>query len=239
MSVASLSAADLPLLGCLLHLGDSALPVGGFTCSCAMESAVQENLVHDLPTLRAFLQSSLEQLAHGDALGLAAVARATTAGDLERIFALDQLMHARKPNEELRRMSRRMGRALTDLGCDLTEDPCLRALEEAIRQQRTPGLWPTALGVLGTALGASPAQCAGILLYSGAATLCNAALRLLRVTPRDIQRLLHEATTQFATLGALACAEDMLPERRMHGFTPMLDILGAAHVRAQVRLFMN
>jgi urease accessory protein len=47
------SSRRLPVLLHLLQFGDSALPVGGFSFSNGLESAIQQNIVHDADSLRS------------------------------------------------------------------------------------------------------------------------------------------------------------------------------------------
>jgi urease accessory protein len=67
-------------------------------------------------------------------------------------------------------------------------------------------------------------------------TTLSAALRLMRVEPREVQAILTEvsaqASEQYADVSGLSLAH-------MAGFAPMADILAAMHVRAHVRMFMN
>ena len=44
-----------------LQFGDSMLPVGAFSFSNGLESAVQESVVHDLDTLRQFVKTATRQ----------------------------------------------------------------------------------------------------------------------------------------------------------------------------------
>ena len=46
------SSRRLPVLLHLLQFGDSALPVGGFSFSNGLESAIQQDIVHDADSLR-------------------------------------------------------------------------------------------------------------------------------------------------------------------------------------------
>jgi len=42
----------------LLQFGDSMFPIGGFSFSCGLESAVQTGVVHDRATLHAFARTA-------------------------------------------------------------------------------------------------------------------------------------------------------------------------------------
>src|SRR5438477_10656393 len=96
----------------LLQFGDSMLPVGAFSFSNGLEAAVQTGLVHDLDTLRQFVQTAAEQAATGDGIAVLAAHRAAQAGDFDAVALADRAVFHRKLNEEMRTMTVRMGRKL-------------------------------------------------------------------------------------------------------------------------------
>src|SRR5215467_446922 len=99
----------------LLQFGDSMFPIGGFSFSCGLESAVQTGVVNDRATLHEFARTALEQAARGDGIALVAAHRAAIAGDIEALVAIDRQVFARKSSEESRLMSTRMGRKFTEI----------------------------------------------------------------------------------------------------------------------------
>src|SRR4051812_8376693 len=98
-----------------LQLGDSALPVGSFSFSNGLESAVQLGVVHDLDTLRQFVSTATQQAATSDGIAVLEAFRAAGAGDLPRVVRADRAVYNRKLNEEMRTMSVRMGRKLAEV----------------------------------------------------------------------------------------------------------------------------
>src|SRR5215831_5776913 len=96
------------LLARLLQFGDSMFPIGGFSFSCGLESAVQTGVVKDRAMLREFARAALEQAARGDGIALIAAHRAATVGDVEALVAIDRQVFARKLSDETRLMSTRM-----------------------------------------------------------------------------------------------------------------------------------
>src|SRR5258705_13843571 len=65
-----------------LQFGDSMFPIGGFSFSCGLESAVQTGVVDDRATLHAFARTALEQAARGDGIALIAAHRAAMGSDV-------------------------------------------------------------------------------------------------------------------------------------------------------------
>lgn len=247
---AAISASPDPLmLARMLQFGDSVLPVGGFAFSGGLEAAVQKGIVHDAATLREFTLTVLEQAAHGDAVAVAWGVRAARlrhggghAGDaavpeaLSRLTEIDHEVFSRKPNEETRLMTVRMGKKLAEMSVHAAEAPLMRAWLDLIRDERTPGVYPVTLALLFGELGLEPEQALMVHQYATAMTILNAALRLLRVTHLDTQAILFGLGPELA--GQCRLAAD-LPLARMAAYAPLIDILAAVHVRGRVRLFMN
>jgi len=72
--------------------------------------------------------------------------------------------------------------------------------------------------------------------YGVANAILGAALRLMRVSHVDTQRMLYALNADAETAYRSAAAADLSD---MAGFAPLTEILAAVHVKAHVRLFMN
>src|ERR1700745_833207 len=99
----------------ILQFGDSMLPVGAFSFSNGLEAAVQTGLVHDLDTLRQFVQTATEQAATGDGIAVLAARRGAPERGVARVGEADRAVFQRKLNEEMRTMTVRMGRKLAEM----------------------------------------------------------------------------------------------------------------------------
>ena len=69
----------------LLQFGDSMFPIGGFSFSGGLESAIQKGVVADAATLHAFARTAVEQAARGDGIALICAHRAADAGDVDAL----------------------------------------------------------------------------------------------------------------------------------------------------------
>ena len=99
----------------LLQFGDSTLPVGAFSFSNGLESAIQVGVVHDLVTLRQFVRTTVKQAATLDGIAVLTAFRAAQENDDCAIDRADRAVYNRKLNEEMRTMTVRMGRKLAQV----------------------------------------------------------------------------------------------------------------------------
>ena len=109
------------LLARMLQFGDSMFPIGGFSFSCGLESAIQKGIVVDTATLAAYARTAVEQAARGDGIALIAAHNAATAADFDALVQIDNVVFARKLSEETRTMTVRMGKKFTEIGLQVID----------------------------------------------------------------------------------------------------------------------
>ena len=224
------------LLARMLQFGDSMFPIGGFSFSSGLESAIQKGVVADAITLRAFTRTAVEQAARGDGIALIAAHRAATVGDVDALIRVDAQVYARKLSDEARLMSVRMGKKFTEMGVQVIGAPLLCTWRECIATSVTPGTYPVALAI-GFAVQNLSARQAFVVHQNGfAATILGAALRLMKISHVETQKILYELNG-LADAGYENAAAARLSD--MAGYAPLADILAAVHNKAHVRLFMN
>jgi urease accessory protein len=220
----------------MLQFGDSMFPIGGFSFSCGLESAIQKGVVTDAATLRAFARTAVEQAARGDGIALIAAHRAATYGDIDLLIQIDEQVFARKLSDEMRTMSVRMGKKFTEMGVQVVGAPLLCKWRECIESSVTPGCYPVALAV-NFAVQDVPAREAFIVHQCGlAAAILSAALRLMKISHVETQKILYELN------GSVEAAYEIAADARlsdMSGYAPLAEILAAVHAKAYVRLFMS
>src|SRR5690606_28435366 len=102
---------------------------------------------------------------------------------------------------------------------------------------RVPGTYPVALGVVGTALGVERVALASALLFSTANALVQAAMRLLPVSHRDAQAVLHRVRNQIAAVAEQASEDG--GSGGFNSFHPLQEIAAMRHERARVRFFAS
>jgi urease accessory protein len=133
-------------------------------------------------------------------------------------------------------MTVRIGRKYATLGVEVTGAPLLQAWRERVESGATPGCYPVTLAASFAAQELPERAAFAVHQHGVAAMILGAALRLLKVSHVDTQRMLYrlnaDVPAAYETASAAALAD-------MAGFAPMAEILAAVHVKAHVRLFMN
>ncbi|MPZ54960.1 MAG: urease accessory protein UreF [Rhizobiales bacterium] len=220
----------------VLQFADSALPVGAFSFSNGLESAVQNGIVHDHDSLKEMVLTATRQAATLDGIALLVAHRAALNADMDTIIAADQAAYQRKLSEEMRTMTVRMGRKLGELGEHVVRTTLLAEWVGAIKSGATPGTFPIGLALVTSGLGIDAGAAFAAQQYGVASMMLGAALRLMRISFLETQSILMEVN---------GTAEDMYQRVRtdalddMRSFAPLADIMAAVHVKAHVRMFMN
>ncbi len=230
------ASSSTAFLSRMLQFGDSMFPIGAFAFSSGLESAIQKGVVTNAATLRAFARTALEQAARGDCIALIAAHRAATAGDVDTLARIDAQVYARKLSDEARTMSVRMGKKFTEMGVEVVGAPLLRTWRECIERSVPPGCYPIALAINFAVQDLPVSQAFAVHQYGVATTVLGAALRLMKISHIETQKILYELTGQTERMYAAAAAARLSD---MAGFAPLTEILAAVHTRAHVRLFMN
>jgi len=230
------ASSSATLLARMLQFGDSMFPIGGFSFSGGLESAIQKGVVADAATLHAFTRTAVEQAERGDGIALVAAHRAATAGDVDALIRIDEQVHVRKLSNEMRTMSVRMGKKFTEMGVQLIGAPLLYTWREFIETSVTPGCYPVALAINFAMQGLPALAAFAVHQYGVAATTLSAALRLMKISHVETQKILYDLNAGAEAAyerAAAACLSDM------SGYAPLKEILAAVHTKAYVRLFMN
>ena len=221
----------------LLRFADGLFPAGGFAHSLGLETYVQDGAVTDRAGLEAFVSAHLEGSAGpADAVAAASAVRLAAAGDLAGWVALDARLEAMKPVPETRAASRQMGRQTLRIAAATGDDAFLSALARAVDDGLAAGHHAAVFGAALGRAGAEAEDTAAAYLYSTAALLVGAGLRLLALGQLDGQRVLTAVRPRIARLAPAAAAAT--PED-MWSFNPGLELAGIRHATLEARLFRS
>ena len=218
----------------LMQLASPALPVGGFSYSEGLETAVEAGLVRDETQAGDWLLDQLHlSLARADLPVLAQALPAWQSGDLPRIRALNDWVQQTRESAEARQQTQQMGRSLAEWLKNRREpDPRVAQLA-ALPPAPT---WPVAFAL---AAAHSGAPLRDVLLSFGfgwAENMVQAAMRSVPLGQSAAQRMLARLIEALPSVAQQAA--DLSDEQRQ-AFTPMLAILSAQHETQYSRLFRS
>lgn len=220
----------------LLQFTDSTFPVGTFSFSNGLETASFEGMVLDAGTLRELAQSQALQAAFSDGVAALHAHRAYLRGDYEAIAKADRTLMLFKMNDEARLMLRRMGKKLAELSARLFDSELMSRWLEDIKAEKLPGSYPVAQGIAYAAAGVDEKALFCAHQYGVINMVLSAALRCVKVSHYDTQKILFELSDQVEALYQEASEMEL---KDMHAFFPELDILASLHEKGNMRMFMN
>jgi urease accessory protein len=222
----------------LLQLGDSALPIGGYSHSWGLEAAIDQGTVRDAVSLETWLLCWLDySLAPYEGILVAAVTRAAAHGDWSEVVRANDLLGASLTPPTLRHASRDMGEQLLALA-----EVWPWAAEQLARWKRetqaSEGPWYHApvFGVLAAAAGATPHEALGVYLHQSALGIISAGVRGVPIGHTHGQQLLARLHERIAQL-AEDYADCELDEAG--SFSPAYEVLCDAQTRLYTRLFRS
>jgi urease accessory protein len=220
----------------LLRLSSTSLPIGGYSYSQAMETAVEEGRVKDLADLNAWLVSALKTWAKGDSLLWALSYDALCQGNYKRLSSLNSLHWSSRDTSELRAETEQMGWSLTQLARDVQwVDSELGSFLKNLEPS--------------TFLTAHVCTCWSqrIDRHSGLTAFClafidgqvQAAQKLLPIGQAVAQRLLSNIQSDIDQCVSDALESASLGEAAIHTSAPLHSILSARHEFQYSRLFRS
>lgn len=212
-----------------------AYPVGAFSYSHGVETAVEESLIRDRASLVAWLDSVLRQGTGAvDGALFAAGWRAASAGDGPAFDAIAERAAAWRGTSEMALESRQQGGSFLSITRTAWPHP---ALDEVHRRLDGELALPVAVALAAAVHGIALEQALAGYLHAFIANLISAALRAVPLGQTDGQIALAalEASVHDATRAAVAVQS--LDE--VGTATPLLDWCSLRHETQYTRLFRS
>ncbi len=217
----------------LIWLASPALPVGGFSYSEGLETAVERAGVATESIASDWLSDQLRLgLARGDLAVIARAIPAWRAGDLEAVQALNNWVLQTRETSELRAQAEQMGRSLLEWlrnhhsVSDVHIDACAML----------PPTYPVTFALAASPLAASVADCLTAYAFGWAENMMQAALKSVPLGQSAGQRILARLAAEIPDAITTAMA---LEDHDRQAFSPMLAILSSQHETQYSRLFRS
>jgi len=228
--------ADLALWH-LLQLSDQLFPTGAYAFSHAIETYVEQGVVHDRASCQRWLENVCRySLGPGDMVFCANAFRLAADCQLDDLRTLDRRLTAFKIARELRQESQRTGQAFLRASLSLQPLPLVKAFLSMVQQGEVAGHHAIAFGIVTQQLGVPQTHALQGYGYQAVAGWVAAALRLVPLGQTDGQRLLHDLAPVVSDV--IARCHDLLPEDAWSS-TPGLDLRSMQHERQYSRLFRS
>ena len=217
----------------LMWLASPALPIGGFSYSECLESAVDTARAATESDASVWLVDQLHlSLSRSDLPAVAQAIPAWRAKDHARIAALNAWVLQTRESSELRQQTEQMGRSLLDwLRNHTTATPAQIAI--LAEQQPT---YPIAFALAASSTGAPLRDCLLAYAFGWAENMVQAAIKSVPLGQSAGQRILSALTAEIPA--AIDHALSLTDETRQ-AFSPMLAILSCQHEIQYSRLFRS
>ncbi|MDP2374448.1 urease accessory protein UreF [Reyranella sp.] len=212
-----------------------AYPVGAFSYSHGVETAVEEGFIKDRASLVAWLESVLERgTGLVDGALFAAAWRAVEGADWATFDATAERAAAWRGTSEMALESRQQGGSFLSITRTAWPHPALDAAHE-----RTGGelALPVAVALAAAAHGIALESALGGYLHAFTANLISAAVRTVPLGQTDGQRALAALEPAVRRTAAAAMAAASLDD--IGTATPLLDWCSLRHETQYTRLFRS
>ncbi|MCE7985489.1 MAG: hypothetical protein DYG89_30305 [Caldilinea sp. CFX5] len=240
---------SLPILR-LLHLADSAFPIGATAHSFGLETLTAQGVL-TAPTLGGFLHDLLQETGRTEAIFNRLAYRCVAADATVAVAAwlqLNECVGALKPARESREASATLGRRFLQTVAHLAASPCLQQALAAAHQSAVDIHYCTAFGLVGGALHLGEDETVLAYLQQSMMGLSSACLRLLPIGQSRATEILWELKAPMVAVASasLKCVPSSVsvvePAAMLDHLTlltPMLDLASMGHPTLTTRLFIS
>jgi urease accessory protein len=221
----------------LLQLGDSALPIGGYSHSWGLEAAIERQLVTDAISLEQWTRSWLHHaIGPLEATVVAAVCRCK---DGTAAIDANELLWAGIVPSTLRHASRDLGEQLLMLAEGWSWAAGAVATLRSLAQERSsPAAWHHApvFATLAAAAGATPVDAVAVYLHQAVLAVIGAGVRAIPIGHTHGQQILAHLLEDIEALAA-AVADSELETAGSN--CPAYEVLCHVQERLYTRLFRS
>jgi len=217
----------------LMWLASPALPVGGFSYSEGLESAVDAGLVTDEAQAAHWLTQQLHMtLARADLVVVRLAIIAWRDGDMAAIDALNDWMLRTRETSEMRQQTVQMGRSMVEWLKSVRPEALTPALSR--REREKEWTYPVVWALAAASFDCELRDALHAFAFGWAENMMQAAVRSVPLGQSSGQRILSRLATEIVPAVHAAVAQ-VEPQ----AFSPMLAILSSKHETQYSRLFRS
>ncbi len=220
----------------LMWLASPALPIGGFSYSEGLESAVNAALVATEAEASDWLHHQLHLTqSRGDMAAIAQAFPAWACNDTARLAQLNDWVRHTRESSELRLQTEQMGRSLVEwLKNRYAADTAAQTQVQWLAAQDAS--YPMAFALAAHLTGANARDALLAYAFGWAENMVQAAIKAVPLGQSAGQRILARLAQEIPAAAEHALA---LPDAARQAFSPMLAILSARHEHQYSRLFRS
>jgi urease accessory protein len=225
----------------LMWLASPALPIGGFSYSECLESAVDTARAATESEASGWLVDQLHlTLARSDLPAVAQGIAAWRADDMARVAQLNAWVLQTRESAELRAQTEQMGKSLLEWLKNHTTATPAQIAALAVNHQGTLGApaptYPIAYALAASATQAPVRECLLAYAFGWAENMTQAAIKSVPLGQSAGQRILSTLTAEIPAAVDHALA---VTDESRQAFAPMLAILSSQHEVQYSRLFRS
>jgi urease accessory protein len=218
----------------LLQLASQAFPIGGYSHSQGLESAIESGLVRDEASTREWIADVLYfSIASYELPALNAMSDAWRRRDADELRRINDEFLATRESAELRAATVQMGFSMRSLVQVLPEsDPWLTAILHTVVEPSLPCVWSG----LATAWSIPSGEASIAYLWTWAENQVLVAMKSVPIGQSAGQRILLDLGAEIAGLAERSAAQGT---DLWSNFAPGLAILSSQHETQYSRLFRS
>lgn len=224
----------------LLQMGDSALPIGGYTHSWGLETAIARGLVGDAAALERWTRSWLRRcLGPLEGVAVAWVLRAAADERWPEVLRANQLVTASINPATLRNASREMGEQLLALAAAWEwSHERVDGLAQRMREDLACSGWNhcVVFGVVGALAKARPEEALAVYLNQAVLGMIGAGVRGIPVGHTHAQQILAYLHDDIEELTRSLSRQDL---QTAGSGSPYYEVLCYEQPRLYTRLFRS
>ena len=226
----------------LMQLSDSFFPSGMFSMSGGLESLVINEKIDSPQDVLDFINEQIEfQLIPSDCMVLEIAMNCIKNDNFIDIIEIDKKYFSLKLSKEIRNSSVRSGKQMFNCLNHMTKgfenhQEFLEQFKNKIESKETPCTYPVVLGITAEILKIPIQSVKKILLYSYAASVVSAAIRLGVIQHLDAQKIL---LLLGETIKESVSKSENLDIKKIWQLTPLMEINQMNHEHYENRMFIT